>query len=400
MCRYPRLSRSVFILSLLLIIPPVLLRCAAQDKKANAAPDTLVLSDGTILHGKLVQEAGGTITFHTESLGDVTVTWDKIKELHATEDFAVLSTTAKHRGKKATSKLPTGPVDATSASVTVHPAAQQPAPQPIPTKDAQYIVDEATLNKELYHEPGFLTGWNGAATAGATLVSATQNQYTVSASVGLVRTVPTVSWLRSRNRTSTDFNETFGKITQPAYTTPTGPVAATTTKSSILHFDAERDEYFAPRFFGLAQTAFDHNYSQDLSLQQIYGGGVGWTAVKTAKQTADLKATLQYEKQGFITGSSSANQNLIGSTIAADYALKLKLLAFTQTIGFIPAFNNPHAYSAQETDAVVFPTYKNLGFSVGTMDSYLNNPPATLPPTKRNSFQFTMGLSYAIKSSY
>ncbi len=141
-------------------------------------------------------------------------------------------------------------------------------------------MDKDTLDKQLYHEPGFFTGWNGAATAGATLVSATQNQYTVSGSVGLVRIVPTVSWLDTRNRTSTDFSSSFGKITQPAYSTPTGPVAATTTKSSILHFDAERDEYFAPRFFGLAQTAFDHNFSQDLNLQQIYGGGMGWTSAE------------------------------------------------------------------------------------------------------------------------
>jgi hypothetical protein len=388
------------ILALLLIAPPMLLRCAAQDKKPAPAPDTLVLSDGTILHGKLVKEAGGTITFHTDSLGDVSVAWDKIKELHATEDFAVLSTAAKHRGKKSGGRLPTGPIDATNDSVTVHPAAQQSAPPPTPTKDAQYIVDTATLDKELYHSPGFFTGWNGSATAGATLVSATQNQYTVSGSVALLRTVPTVSWLDSRNRTSTDFSESYGKITQPAYTTPTGPVAATTTKSSILHFDAERDEYFAPRFFGLAQTALDHNFSQDLNLQQIYGAGVGWTTIKTPKQIADLKATLQYEKQDFISGSGSANQNLIGSTLSADYALKLKLITLAQTVGFIPAFNNPRAYSAQETDTVTFPTYKNFGFSVGTMDSYLNNPPATLPPTKRNSFQFTMGLTYAIKSSY
>jgi hypothetical protein len=34
------------------------------------------------------------------------------------------------------------------------------------------------------------------------------------------------------------------------------------------------------------------------------------------------------------------------------------------------------------------------------MDSYLNDPPVSLPPTKRNSFQFTMGLTYAIKSKY
>jgi hypothetical protein len=37
---------------------------------------------------------------------------------------------------------------------------------------------------------------------------------------------------------------------------------------------------------------------------------------------------------------------------------------------------------------------------MGTLDSYLNDPPTSLPPTKRNSFQFTMGLTYAIKSKY
>ena len=77
-------------------------------------------------------------------------------------------------------------------------------------------MDSATLDKQLNHEPGFFTGWNGAATAGATLVSATQNQYTVSGSVGLVRVVPTVPWLDPRNRTSADFSGSFGKITQPA----------------------------------------------------------------------------------------------------------------------------------------------------------------------------------------
>ena len=47
-----------------------------------------------------------------------------------------------------------------------------------------------------------------------------------------------------------------------------------------------------------------------------------------------------------------------------------------------------------------FPAYKNLSFSVGTLDSFLNDPPVSLPPTKTNSFQFTMGLTYAIKSKY
>jgi hypothetical protein len=53
-----------------------------------------------------------------------------------------------------------------------------------------------------------------------------------------------------------------------------------------------------------------------------------------------------------------------------------------------------------EANTLAFPAYKNFSFSVGTLDSYLNFTPASLPPTKHNSFQFTMGLTYAIKSKY
>jgi hypothetical protein len=270
------------------------------------------------------------------------------------------------------------------------------------------VIDEPTLNKQAFHEPGFFTGWNGAATAGAAVATGTQNQYTFSGGIGLVRVVPTVAWLNPRNRTSADFTASYGKIIQPSYIAPANPpttttptfVAAETTKSSISHADAERDEFFSPRFFGLGQTAFDHNYSQDLSLQQIYGGGIGWTALKTPKQQADLKATVQYEKQQFIQGSGSTDQNLVGSTFSITYGLHLKLVNYTQNLAFVPAWNVPRAYAANEADTFAFPAYKNFSFSIGTQDSYLNDPPSSLPPTKRNSFQFTMGLSYAIKSKY
>ena len=196
----------------------LLLGCltAAAQSKNNATPDTLQLKDGNTLRGTLVSEASGAVTFHTPALGDVKVPWAKIKELHATEDFAVLPPKMRALGKKAAARLPIGPLDANSSSVTVHPTGQQPVPQPIPTQNASYIISRSTLNKELYTQPTFFQGWNGSATAGATLVSATQNQYTVSGSLGLMRTVPTVSWLTSRNRTSADFAGSFGKIPQPA----------------------------------------------------------------------------------------------------------------------------------------------------------------------------------------
>jgi hypothetical protein len=312
----------------------------------------------------------------------------------------------KLHGRKSTGNIPAGTLAVENQSVTVQ-TDSTPPPPPIPVKDAVFILDQPTLDKQLHHEPGLFGGWNGAATAGATLVTATENQYTFSGGFGLVRSVPTASWLNPRDRTSLDFTGSFGKITDPGYTVPPTPpattptvVAAVTTKSALYHADAERDEYFSPRVYALVQTAFDHNYGQDLDLQQIYGGGIGWTFLKTPKQEGDLKATVQYEKQLFISGSSNTDQNLIGSTFGANYVLHTKLVTYTQGLAFIPAYNDERAYSANETDTFAFPAYKNLSFSLGTNDSYLNDPPSSLPPTKRNSFQFTMGFTYAIKSKY
>ena len=389
---------------ILLAVMSAGIQLPAQDKPAaNPAPDVLVLSNGDTLHGKFVSATGGKVTFHSDPLGDVTVGWDKIKELHSSEKFAVLDDKAKAMSRKASKQVQVGTVEVENQTLTVH--VENAAVETFPTKSVDIVTDEATLDKQIHRSPGFFAGWNGAATAGATLVAATQNQYTVSGGIGLVRTVPTVSWLAPRDRTSFDFNGSFGQITQPGYISGTTPVPAVVTKSEIYHGDAERDEYLSPRFFALGQVAFDHNYSQSLSLQQIYGGGFGWTALKTAKQEADLKGTAQYEKQQFSIGGAAANKNLIGSTFAASYLLHVKLFTYTQGIAYIPAYNDFRAYSANETNTFAFPAYKRLSFSVGTMDSYLNDPPVqaqplTQPPTKRNSFQFTMGFTYAFKSTY
>ena len=353
-----------------------------------------MLKNGDTLHGKLVKEVGGTLTFHTDALQDVKVKWAGVKTLQTSEPFAVLDSRAKSRGRKDGGQIPVGALDVSAGTITLRPALGAAAGFTIPVENAAYIVDQQTLDQQVFHNPGFFSGWNGSVTAGATLVQSTQNQYTESGSVALVRTVPGVPWLNLRNRTSADFSGSFGKITQPG---------APTAKTAIFHADAERDEYFSRRFFGLGQVAFDHNFAQSLQLQSVFGGGIGFTALKTTTQELDLKATIQYESQQFLAiapAPSGPTQHLVGSTFSADYTRSWKLLAFVQEAAFVPAYNNPHAYSANETDTLNFPAYKNLGFSVGTLDSYLNDPPAATPPTQRNSFQFILGLSYAIKSKY
>jgi len=210
-----------------------------------------------------------------------------------------------------------------------------------------------------------------------------------------VRAIPLVGWLNSRNRTLLGFQGSYGKITEPGFQEE---------KSAIYHAYGEYDEYFSPRVYALGQVAFDHNFAQSLDLQQVYGGGLGWTVVKQPKQTLDLKGTAQYERQSFLVQvqttpptAPSPEQSIIGSTFAANYMRKLpKGMIFNQQLAYLPAWNTPHDYSAAETNALVLPVYKRLGLSVGTIDTYLNDPPVTTPPTKANSFQFTFGATYTL----
>ncbi|MGB6974882.1 MAG: DUF481 domain-containing protein [Terracidiphilus sp.] len=374
---------------------------AGQQPKVEQPPDVLVLSNGDTLHGRFVQAIDGKVTFHSEALGDVTLPWSKIRSLRAHERFAVVNKGVQLPGHADAKQIPVGELVVEGGAVTVQTENAQPVAR-IPVKDAAFILKQETVTRAARRE-GILTGWGGSATAGATVVTATQKQLTLSGGVHLARTMPAESWLRTRNRTTLDFIGSYGKITQPGYTSGGVSVPEAVTKSAIYHADAERDEYFSPRLFALGQTAFDHNFSQSLDLQQIYGGGLGWTVLKTLKQEADLKATLQYEIQQFIPDPTGAtppapSQHLVGSTYSADYTLHLPLFTFAQQLAYLPAYNQLHDYSAGENNTVTFPAYKNLSFSLGTIDSYLNDPPVSEPPTKRNSFQFNMGLSYAIRA--
>jgi hypothetical protein len=272
------------------------------------------------------------------------------------------------------------------------------ATQVIPIKSTADVLDQTTFDQEALHEANFFRRWTGTVNLGSTLVQATQNTTSFNGGAALVRAVPSVNYLPPRNRSTIDFTGSYGRITQPQ---AAGAPLQPDLETAIYHADAERDQYLSSRVYLLAQTAFDHNFSQGLDLQQIYGAGIGWTVLKQTNQTLDLKATLQYEKQLFLATTTQENTNLVGSTLSISYMRKLPFKAvFTQQVQYLPAYNHPPAYSVYESNNFTFPVYKRLGFTLGTVDSYLNNPPPEVypaPAARQNSFQFTTGISYTLK---
>ncbi len=360
--------------------------------------------------------------FQSDELGAISVPWAKIKSLHTQAGYIVLENKPGVHIRHAVIDASHGSLVVSEGYIEVSPGAPPASAagalgkqkehairgetivsslKPIPVKDAQFILDEQTFNRQVRQEPNFFAGWNGSATAGVTLVQATENQYIYNSAITFIRTVPTVDWLAARNRTTADFSSSYGRITQPAYVSAGTRVPAEATETSIFHADAERDQYVSNRGYALTQTAFDHNFSQGLDLQQVYGVGFGVTAIKRPAEQLDLRASLQYEKQQFITSAAGTSQNLVGSTISSTYTLTLpRDVVFDQRIAYVPAFNVARAYSADEQNTLTFPFYKSVAFTVGTIDSYLNDPALSVPPTTRNSFQFTTGITYTVKSKY
>ena len=354
----------------------------AAPPSAKPAPDVLVFTNGDQLTGKLERAAGGNVVFKSDMAGELTVSFDKIKELRSGEQFALL----RKREKFDKASVQVGSINVTGGNLAVAPPSAA-APTTVPVKDVAYLVDKNLFDKSVAHRAGFIEGWNGSITGGATVVRSSQNGTTLTAGLNLVRAIPTVSFLPPRNRTTVDVTESYGKLT----TLEPPPVATVIT--SIFHADAERDEYFNPRFYALADTSFDHDYSQGLVLQQVFGLGVGWTAIQNAKQQLDFKVDVHYEKQQFQANAS--NLDIIGSTIAENYRRHLpRQLVFTENANYLPAWNQLQAYSANLNAALAIPVFKRLSASVSTTDNYLNDPS---PGYKKNSYQFVTGVTYNLK---
>ena len=359
----------------------------AQEHSAAPLPDVLVFINGDQLTGTLVRGVGDSILFKSDMAGEVTVPLAKVKELRSQGKFAVLKKdTPVTRGQ-----IHPGPVVMTKGDVIV--TSPVGGPQQIPVKDVAYILDESTFNREVEGTPGFFAGWNGALTAGATFLQSTQHGGTFNAGLNLARMVPTVAFLRTRNRTLLSVNETYGKLTTPVIPQTLPAASDSVVKTNMFHGVVERDQYFAKRFYALAAVGFDHNYAQGLQLQSVYGVGIGWTVIGSARQQLDVTADLHYEKQQF--QDSTNNANLIGSTFAETYRRTLpRKLLFTENSSVLPAWNKLDAYSANASANLALPLFKRLSLSVGSSDSFLNNPSVGY---RRNSFQFLTGITYSLR---
>ena len=360
----------------------VLLTSAGLHGQASTpGPDVVVFTNGEKLIGHFERFVGGTAKFKSDTLGEITIDLSKVQELHTSQKFAVIEKNVKLGKNEKDARIPQGTLAVANKTVQVDAGNGQPA-QTVPVDNLSDIIDQAAFEQAFRHA-GIFQKWKGAITVGSSIVEATQNSVSFNTALALVRAIPSEDWLAPRNRTAIDFSDSYGKVTQPG---------SPEVKTSIYHADAERDEYFSSQIFGFGSVAFDHNFSQGLDLQQLYGGGIGWSTIHKKNETLDFKGSIDYERQQFAIPAQ--NKNLLTSVFAEFYTLKFAHeIALNEQLSASPAWTDMRAYSTYGSLGIVLPVYKRFGFSANVIDSFLNDPP---PGFKKNSVQFTTGLSYTL----
>src|ERR1700722_11107948 len=197
----------------------------AAAKKEPEIKEELTLKNGDRLTGELLNSTGAEIKFKTELAGEVTVKWENVKELKSKRDFAVVPKEIKDARNSA--MVPQGAIkigekgilvsplsiakpeiSAAPARPTAKPGASSPeaaARKEIPTTKIAVIVDDVTYQREIHKRIGWKSGWDGHITTGTSMIYSTQNSYLFQVDTALKRSVPTVSWLDPKLRTTINF---------------------------------------------------------------------------------------------------------------------------------------------------------------------------------------------------
>ena len=234
--------------------------------------DTVTLKNGDKLTGTAVKLEGGKLTFKTAYAADpIAIAWDQVDNLVTSQPLVLptpkgnLTITGVERNETGLIvTTPSGPETLAPAVITVlrSPADQQ--------------AYEASLH------PGWAHAWAGAANVSLALARGNSNTATFGAGLTAARATRT-------DKTSLYFNTLYSENANSIPST-----SANSTGGGLRY-----DHNVNPRLFVFGSGDFLNNALQNLDLRSIVGGGFGWHASKTAKQTFDVTGGLVWTHENY-----------------------------------------------------------------------------------------------------
>ncbi len=348
-----------------------LLALAALSFVSAASADTLTLKNGDHLTGTVVDSDGKQLTLKTDYAGDVKIQMSAISAITAAKPLYVVTPEKK---------TVSGNVSFEASSLVVHTESSGDVTVPMTATTIIRSADAEQAYEKGLH-PGLLQDWKGGVTAGFAL--ARGNSDTTNFSTGVTADRKTLS--DEIKLYSTSIYTTNGANTTGA------PVGV--TANSVLG-GARYDRNITKTIFAFVSGDFDHDALQDLTLRQIYSGGIGWHVVNTPSTTFDTFAGINYTRENYSDGATMASvaRNLPGLTVGENFTRKIGAKnVLTENFIFYPELSDISNYNFSLDASLVTKINSWFGWQTSVSDRYVTNPP--FAGTKSNDIILSTGLN-------
>ncbi|HWR16403.1 MAG TPA: DUF481 domain-containing protein [Terriglobales bacterium] len=326
--------------------------------------DQVTLTNGDRFTGDILKSDGKTLTLKTELAGTIEIQWSGVKEL-ASDHTLTVTSGAEHpysgivAARDGVVTITAGPGD-----VRTVPQAEVKALR-TPTEQLAY---EKSLNPPLYR------GWNGGINVGFALTGG--NSKTTNLGVAFTAARPTLT-------------DKWNLYANSVYATNNAPGVTATTTANNITAGARYDRNITKRLFGFVNTDFQTNELQELDLRSLFGGGLGFHAIKGERTTLDLLGGANYTHETYWTLSRSIGAMTIGDEFMHKIGAGTTLV---QKLFFYPDMSNFGEHHTTFDLSTVTKLSKWLGWQNSFSDIYVSNPPAG---ARKNDIIFTTGLNIA-----
>ena len=347
----------------------LLVLCVVALSWSSVLADQIVLKNGDRLTGTIEKSDDTSLVIKSEFAGEVTVQWAAIQQITSDQPLHVVTKDGK---------MLVGPVTTSDGKVEVATKASGTVEAP---KDAVAVMRndaEQTAWEKLQH-PGLLEGWDGGINVGFGLTAGNSETKNLALAFNGVRT---------------GLHDKLTLYAGSVYSANDLAPSATRVTANTNKGGARFDRDITPRLFGFVNADFFTDALQDLNLRSVFGGGLGFHAIKSANTTLDLLGGIAYTRENY-TQAAPLPPHLTHSFAAAqigdEFMHKLaKSTVITQRAYFFPNFNSAGEYRATFDLGTVTKISKWFGWQNSFGDVYVTNPPTG---KKKNDIVFTTGLN-------
>jgi putative salt-induced outer membrane protein YdiY len=322
------------------------------------SPDTITLKNGDHLTGTVSAIDGQQVTLATDAAGDVKIKWSSIQGLTTQKAFYVATPDKK---------TVTGTLTYDGTNLIVH-ASTGDVTLPLTATMVVRSTDQQQAYEKSLH-PRFIDNWAGGLNIGLALARGNSDTTTFN-----------TAFTGDRKTLTDEIKLSVSSIYATSGTSTSGAPGGVTADEILA--GAAYNKNITKKVFLFASGAFTHDALEDLNLQGIYSGGVGWHVINTPKTTLDFNLGMNYTRASYSSGASatmaavSVDRNFPGVTAGQAFMHKFgDSTVFTETFTIYPTLTQIDQYSFALNTSVVTKIKKWLGWQTTLTDNYVANPP-------------------------